>query len=309
MQNTPWPAFGHQTQTQLLQKEIDTDHLAHAYLFVGPDKIGKFTVAKAFARNLQCPQGGGDNCLTCQQVQNEQHQDTFFWRDNGASIKVSEVRTMLTHLTRSFSSPHRIWLIQNASRLTLGAANSLLKTLEEPIPGVIFIFTTDHLTDLPATVASRMRIIHFQNIPFSTLQADLEKHLPDSPPTQIEQAINYSLGKPGWALRLLSNPHEFEAEKIRYQEIRTILADLPLYQRFRLAEKLAQTISDSGTAEITHFFENTLNLLRTHLHTSLRDGSDTTLTTHRIQSLYRAHSLLEKNINRRLVLEHLLLNF
>lgn len=312
MQKNLWPAFGHREQIEILQNDLAQNNLAHAYLFVGPDKIGKFTVARALARNLQCPQGGGDACETCHKVETENHVDTFFWKDDGESVKVEAVREMITNLNLKFDSRYRIWLVQNAARFTLGASNALLKTLEEPIPRVVFIFTVDHVSDLPATIVSRMRVINFHNIPFEVLRQDLQAHFPTLPVEKIEQAIKFSLGKPGWALRLLASEEAFAEEQARYQELQKVFGTEAVYQRLSFAEDLAKRIQDAekeNRPELRHFFENALNLLRTDLRQAIENGKNPAQAVARIEAFYSAYFDLNRNLNKKLVLEHLLLNF
>jgi len=314
MRKKIWPAFGHAEQIALLEADLAQDNVAQAYLFVGPDKIGKFTVAQAFARNLQCPQGGGDGCEVCQKIEHENHVDTFFWKDDGESLKVEAVREMINNLNLKFDSHYRIWLVQNASRLTLGASNALLKTLEEPIPRVVFIFTADHVSDLPATIVSRMRVINFHNLPFEVLKKDLQQHFPAQPTEKIEQAIRFALGKPGWALRLLDSAEVFAEEEARYQELRKIFNAREIYQRLNFASELVARLSEADEEEkyqqeLNHLFENALNLLRTDLREALVSGGDSALAVARIEAFYRAYFDLNRNLNKKLVFEHLLLNF
>lgn len=309
MSNFNWPHFGHDKQIEMLEKDIKSGNLAHAYLFLGPEKIGKFTVAKAFAKNLQMQ--NMENLKTLDsQIEKENHTDTFFWRDNGESIKVEEVREMIGTLNMGFESNYRIWLVQGAGRFTMGAANALLKTLEEPIENVVFIFTAEHITDLPSTIVSRMRLVYFQNIPLDVLKDDLKKHLPEVSEEKIDTAIRYSLGKPGWALRLLSDPREFEEERNRYQRLEKLFSDMPIYKKFSVVDEILKICKDQESdAELIHFFENCTNLLHANLHKNINDQESAQKVVKRIENIYRARMDIGRNINKKLVLEHLVLNF
>ncbi|KKT19207.1 MAG: polymerase III, delta-prime subunit protein [Candidatus Peregrinibacteria bacterium GW2011_GWA2_43_8] len=90
-----WPIIGHEEQLKRLEADLKNGHLAHAYIFVGPDKVGKFLVAKTLAGILQCPNNYCRSCPTCVQVMKGVHLDTIEMRDDGESIKIERVRALI----------------------------------------------------------------------------------------------------------------------------------------------------------------------------------------------------------------------
>ena len=132
----------------ILKRALSTNTLGHAYLFSGEEGLGKETVARAVAKELQ-EQGGSFSELNV--------------IDGDGSIGVDEIRELRRRafLTKSGNS---VWLLLEAERLTVEASNSLLKVLEEPPPGTYFFLTTTKMQSLPATIVSRC-----QHLPFRPL--------------------------------------------------------------------------------------------------------------------------------------------
>lgn len=161
----PWQ----QDQWQRIQRARAESGLSHAYLLEGIDGLGKQGFALALAGALLCREereGGGacGHCRDCRQLRAGSHPDLV--RVSPAhgrrSIVVDQVRELNETLgMRSHHGGYRIALLQPAERLTDSAANSLLKTLEEPGPGTLLLLVTAHPAGLPATVRSRCQRITF----------------------------------------------------------------------------------------------------------------------------------------------------
>ncbi len=165
--------IGHEQPKAILRTALVHDRLAHALLFHGSEGIGKRLVALCFAQAINCdtPHGpeGPDACgicRSCLQILAHTHPDfRVIEPDREAAnpqIKIEQIRELGQHIIyRPLVGQWKVCLIDEADRLTLGAANALLKTLEEPPAYSLFILITSRPSALPATVRSRCQGIRF----------------------------------------------------------------------------------------------------------------------------------------------------
>lgn len=164
--------YGQDRQIAVLQRTITRGRIPHAYLFYGMKGIGKEMTAIALAKTLNCKDNGIDSCdvcTACRKIDRGTHADLFIIRPEGILIKIEEIRK-LQHQSkyRPFEGKKRVFIIEDAERLNIPAANALLKTLEEPGPFNILILTTSRPYLLLPTITSRC-----QKIRFSPLRKDI----------------------------------------------------------------------------------------------------------------------------------------
>ena len=164
---------GHEQPISLLQAALGNGRLAHAYLFHGETNIGKLMTAVRLAQALDCEQPSQTEaqdscgrCRSCLQIAARTHPDYFVIEpDPKAStpqIKIEQVREIEQQFVyRPLIGERKICLIDDADRLTIGAANALLKTLEEPPGDSLFILVTSRLHALPITIRSRCQALRF----------------------------------------------------------------------------------------------------------------------------------------------------
>lgn len=160
--------IGHEKIKDSLAGAIVANRVSHAYLFYGPPGIGKKTAGLAYARALLCSAGGGDACEVCDDCTRSKrgvHPDLHLIRPDGASIKIRQLREVCDGVVfTSFGEGRQVFLVEQAERMTTEAANSFLKTLEEPVTGVVFILVTDDPAGIPLTVLSRCLCYRFNNL-------------------------------------------------------------------------------------------------------------------------------------------------
>lgn len=193
--------IGNGNVVELLRSE--TDHPAQCYLFVGPQSVGKETVALRFAAGLL---GGRTDERARRLALSATHPDLQVLEPEGAtSLGVDQARDVVSRASRApVEADRTVFLFPDAGAMTEQAANALLKTLEEPIAQVVFLLASESEDDFPPTVASRCRTVHMGRVPF----AELVEALTTRGMTEGEASVvaEVSGGRPGLALSLMSQP-------------------------------------------------------------------------------------------------------
>mgnify|MGYP000920401676 CR=1 FL=1 len=175
---------GQKQITGILQRAVQNNQVAHAYIFSGPKGIGKRTVARIFARLLLCSSGNSGKacgeCLPCRMMEAGTNPDYYVLAAEDASIGVDDIRNMQNNMAvRPMYSPRKVYLIEEADKMTVQAQNCLLKTLEEPPPYSVIILAASNYHVFLETVLSR------------AVKLDFKKYGPD----EIKRAIYKKFGK------------------------------------------------------------------------------------------------------------------
>ncbi len=187
----------------VLSKALHSGHLPHVYLFVGPEGVGKETTALALFFKLICREGiACGKCKACRKFIRGVHPDVEIIRPSGKSIKIDQIRTLESNLHFApLESARRLILITEADLLTREAANSLLKSLEEPPLYTLFVLLAPSPDALLPTIVSRSQIVRFRPIPPELISKVLVEQFEKLP----EEALGLSVlsqGSIGRALRL-----------------------------------------------------------------------------------------------------------
>ena len=171
--------IGHQQQIRLLKTAVEHERVAHAYLFDGPEGIGKKLVAQFFARIFLCESANGcGHCSSCVKMAADSHPDFYSLQPDGTTIKIDQIRALQPQLVlRSFAGRGKVCLIDSAELMTHEAANALLKTLEEPTAGTLIILISSRPEGLLATIRSRCQRVRFNRLPRRELAQHLENTL------------------------------------------------------------------------------------------------------------------------------------
>lgn len=154
--------IGQSFAKKYLSNSIKKDKINHAYLFEGIDGVGKSTFAKEFAKYL----------LKTEHIENSP--DYINIEPQGASIKIAQIRNLQTDVIIKPHGDYKIYVINNAEKMTMESQNALLKTLEEPPIYVIIILITNNKNSLLDTIKSRCDIVKFLPIPLVELKTYLE---------------------------------------------------------------------------------------------------------------------------------------
>ncbi|CAN5858899.1 hypothetical protein BH23ACT5_BH23ACT5_11310 [soil metagenome] len=194
---------GHDRVVSLMSSELAAP--ANSYLFVGPASVGKATVARAFGAALLCA-ASDPTCNGCRRAMAGNHSDLIpVVPDGSASLGVDQARGVVAQAALSpMEGTRKVFLFEDAGAMTDQAANALLKTLEEPTATTVFILVAESEDDLPPTVASRCRTIHFGRV----AEAQLVEYLRAAGLSEAdaEGLSRVAGGRPGLALSLARHP-------------------------------------------------------------------------------------------------------
>ncbi|RUM39929.1 MAG: DNA polymerase III subunit delta' [Desulfobulbus sp.] len=198
---------GHERPLRFLSRVIQSNRLGHAYLFSGPEGIGKATVARAMAAGLLCtdPQKSVPcgHCPGCLQFVSGNHPDFLHIAPEGASIKIDRIRSLKRQLAFApFSGGLRIILLEEVQSLRREAGNSLLKLLEEPPPdNLFFLVASDNEPVLP-TILSRCQVVSFAPLAYPLAADVIRRQNPELEHDQALKLARITEGSPGRALAI-----------------------------------------------------------------------------------------------------------
>ncbi|MEF2968769.1 DNA polymerase III subunit delta' [Paenibacillus sp. M1] len=167
--------IGQEAAKRLLQSGLRHNRISHAYIFSGPTGSGQKEMAMAFVQTLFCTESGDDacgTCLECRKVLHGNHPDLHYVSPEGSTIKIDQIRELQRIFSyRSESGNPKVYIIDQADRMTVQAANSLLKFLEEPPSPAVAILLSDNGQALLPTIQSRAQLVPFKALdPESMLQ-------------------------------------------------------------------------------------------------------------------------------------------
>jgi DNA polymerase III subunit delta' len=317
------PILGQAKALTLLSRAVKSGRLAHAYLFAGPDGVGKTTVALDLAAILLCRDPLAERpcgiCPGCLKFHSSNHPDFLRIRPDGAAIKIDQIRQLKKALNFApFESRLRIVLLEEVHTMRREAANSLLKVLEEPPADNLLILVGNAAGSLLDTIVSRCQVIPFAPLPLALAAAIIRTHR-----QELDEAGSLALaaladGCPGQALAM-----ETDGVLALYNQIlkELLVEDVRPPERVERALALAIDLAEAkeGVAPL-------LTLLRIFLKNSMAARTGTvgcalTAEMERARERWNLHQLsakmaaidlaeqaLARNCNRGLTSETLLLD-
>lgn len=235
-----WDLIGHEWAVRLLKQHIVDQRARHAYLFVGPESVGKRTLAGRFAQALSCE--GADKrgelcgaCRACRLVPEGTFPDLELLSPD-PSIQVDDVRALKRRLALApYEGPWRIALLENFHLASISAANAMLKTLEEPADQVVLLLTATAQEMLLPTVVSRCEVIPLRGVSTAAISLALQDRAVERDKAEMLAAL--SEGRPGRALRWESDADHFERRSEALETLNEALG-LDIGGRFALAERM-----------------------------------------------------------------------
>ena len=307
----------------ILRRAVELDRLPHALLFAGPSGVGKRTLALLLARLLNCaqPKAGLScgACGSCRKIAAGTHPDVRVIEPDGAFIKIEQLRQMIAEVAyQPFEGRYRVVILDGADQMRLEAANSLLKTLEEPPSRTILILVTPNPYLLLATIRSRTRLLQFSGIPEGRIEEFLiaEKGW-DRSVAHLAAAL--SLGSLGAALAFDATAYS-AARSNALRFISLLLARGSFAEASQLAAKVTRDKEgfpvwlDSVSALLRDMFyaqsaperigqQDILSDLK-----SLAESAPAGAVTSAIRAVNKLRRALQGNVNRQIAVEALFLS-
>jgi DNA polymerase-3 subunit delta' len=246
-----WHIYGHDWAVNLLRSHAAGGKLRHAYLFAGPEGVGRETLALRFAQALNCtqpPEPGAfcGTCKDCRQIQAQQYPDLSIVRpeEGHKDILIDQVRELQHTLALApYAAAYRVALLPDFQQVTEQAENALLKTLEEPPDKVVLLLTVDALESLLPTIVSRCEVIRLRPAPLQAVQTYLEAHH-NLPADRANLIAHLSGGRLGAAIGMASNPDQISRRRAQLETLLQLLP-APRHERFSLADKLTKSYQDA----------------------------------------------------------------
>lgn len=298
--------IGQPSVLKYLTSSLHSNRLATSFLFLGPEGVGKRTVAVSFAEALFCSEvkatensetiGGCGRCANCQKINTQSHSDVFFLNpqtqaallkeklETQRSVKIEAIREVDKFLQlKPLEGRHRLAIIENADTMTVEGSNALLKTLEEPPENGRLILIAKDSRSLPSTILSRCAVVRFRPISETLIAQWLNKNQGASAEDAIDAAAK-SGGSFSKAITALNQePLEGSFEDLQPDDFFSMLGEPAFRKEGReRAEKLIQ-----------HLLEKS----RRQLEGGAVDQSPI------IRNLLRAEQQLGRNVTPRVVLE------
>lgn len=241
---------GHEKVITHLNNSIQSGRVAHCYLFVGEDGIGKRLVATEFAKKLLCETADGPSarpcgtCPACVAVDRGSHPDLKYIRhEKPATISVDDVREQLNGdiVIRPYRADRKIYIIDEAELLNVQAQNAILKTIEEPPSYAVILLLSNNRDVFLETIRSRSVLVEFQPLRREDVAKYVEAHFP--PTAERSFALDHCRGNIGRALHLMEN----EDARAFVTAVHGILEKLPqlsVVERMKALEELSQDRED-----------------------------------------------------------------
>ena len=218
-----------------------SQEMTHAWLFTGPPGSGRSNAALAFAAALVCKTGGCNDCNDCKTALTGSHADVELIKTEGLSIKIDEVRELITRASWSPAvGNYRVVVIEDADRLTESAANALLKAIEEPGLRTVWLLCAPSSTDVLPTIRSRTRSLVLRTPSIAAVAELLEKE--KFSPSIADFAARASQGHIGRA-RHLAKSEEARTRRQAILKISLMITDIAS------AFKAAQVLVEAAKAE------------------------------------------------------------
>lgn len=307
-----------------LENALSTGKVSHAYIINGEKNAGKEFIAKVFAMALQCEKGEEpcQECHSCRQALSGNHPDIIrVTHEKPNTISVDDIRRQVNNdvAIKPYSSAHKIYIINEAEKMTPQAQNAILKTLEEPPSYVVIILLASNLNALLPTILSRCVVLNMKPVSDELVKKYLMEQL-QVPDYKAEVCVAFARGNVGKA-KALASSEDFENVKAEAMSLLKYIQDMELNEIIAAIKKITEfklEINDyldifavwyrdvllfKATNDVNHLvFREEIQTIRKTAQRSSYEGIETV-----IRALDTAKKRLDANVNFELAMELLIL--
>lgn len=288
--------IGHENQKRKLQALFKKNQTPHAFLFSGPEKIGKKKIAIWFLKMINCQEIGKDipceRCESCKEIEEEVHIDMAFVSPEKKEIKLEQIEDIISKVScKGMKALSKGVLIDDAHLMNVYAQNAILKVLEEPPENTVFFLITDYPSMLLPTVASRVFELKFSTV----LEKEIEKELKD------REIAFLALGRPGVAVDYMKFTEKRKRAENLKKDVEEMIGRDIAYRFLKIKEVIKEeTVKD--------FLECFLKVMHEKLQEKLEKKENTKEVREALTEAQEALFLQSKtNINMQLALEKIML--
>lgn len=316
---------GHEEVIRHLQSAIASDKVSHAYIFSGEPGAGKKLLATTFAMTLQCEGKGTDPCLKCESCKralSKNHPDIIgVVHEKPNSISIEEIRRQLVDdvFIKPYRGPYKIYIVNDADKMTPQAQNALLKTIEEPPAYAIIMLLTNNIDGLLPTILSRCVRLDLKAVKDSLVKSYLMErlHIPDY---QAEIDASFAQGNIGKAEQAATS-EEFAAMTRNVRQLLRYVNEMEIYELIDAMKELTpdkenvytyldlfllwfrDVLMFKATREVDNLvFKQEINLIKEQARERSYEGLEKIL-----DAVEKAKCRLRANVNFDLVMELLFL--
>ena len=235
--------LGHEQIIEHLQNAIKTDKVSHAYILDGPDMSGKKMIADAFSMTLQCEKKGTEPCMEChsckQALGKNQPDIIYLQHEKPNTISVDDIRSQINNDigVKPYSSPYKVYIVDEAEKMNVQAQNALLKTIEEPPAYAVILLLTNNAEIFLPTILSRCVRLSLKAVPDEKIKKYLMEHY-QVPDYKADVCVAFAQGNVGKAIELAASEDFNEIKNSALQLIKR-LDDIELYEMTEAVKQIA----------------------------------------------------------------------
>ena len=317
--------IGQEQIKEHLQSAIRAGKVSHAYILNGEKSSGKEFIARVFAMTLQCEQGGDNpcqQCHSCKQALSDNQPDIIrVTHEKPNTISVDDIRAQINNdvAIKPYSSPRKIYIVNEAEKMTVQAQNAILKTLEEPPEYAVLILLTTNVNALLPTILSRCVVLNMKPVADQQVKKYLMEQM-QVPDYKAEVCVAFARGNIGKA-KALASSEDFENVKAEALSLLKYIKDMELHEIIAAIKKITDyklEINDyldimaiwyrdvllfKATKDANHLvFREEIQTLRKVAGNSSYEGIESV-----IEALEKAKNRLNANVNFELTMELLML--
>ncbi len=317
--------IGQEQIKEHLQNAIATGKVSHAYILNGEKSSGKEFIAKIFAMTLQCEKGGTEpcnECRSCKQTLSKNQPDIIYVsHEKPNTISVDDIRVQVNNdvAIKPYSSKYKVYIINEAEKMTPQAQNAILKTLEEPPAYAVIMLLVSNVNTLLPTILSRCVVLNMKPVRDELVKKYLMEEL-QIPDYKADVCVAFARGNVGKA-KLLAASEEFENVKAEALSLLKYIKDMEIQEIVSAIKKISEyklEINDyldimsiwyrdvllfKATNDVNHLvFREEIQSIRKVAARSSYEGIERV-----IRALDKAKKRLDANVNFDLAMELMLL--